>query len=65
MTLAPPRPDDPPERLYEHARRGYEVVQGIKAYVGVMRSDKRMRVMADILLREVERLEREAAGPRP
>lgn len=38
------------------------VVHRIKSYIGVMRQDKRMRTMAEILLREIERIEQEEAA---
>ena len=38
------------------------VVQRVKSYISVMTHDKRMRVMADILLREIDRIEEEEAA---
>lgn len=40
------------------------VLDRLKAYIRVMESDKRMRVMARILLDEIDRLEKEEAARR-
>lgn len=72
MDLPPPSPEDPPERLYAQARALYEacqakdaVIQGVKAYVGPWMTDKRMKILGGMLLREIERLEKAAAGRAP
>lgn len=66
-----PAPDasDPPEVLLEKARAFYieaqekaAVIERIKAYVAPWRTDKRMKVMGEILLREIERAETEEAA---
>lgn len=66
MDPAPPDPGDPPERLYEQARFWYErsqqqkrAFEKVKAYIGLWRNDKRLKVAGEILLREIERIERE------
>lgn len=63
-----PRPDDPPESLYRQARALYEqreekaaVIARIKQYVEPWKNDKRMRIMGQIFLREIERIETEEA----
>lgn len=68
MTLPVPHPDDPREALYEKAvalRAACEerdaVVARIKAYLAPWARDKRMKVMGEILLKEIGRIEQEEA----
>ena len=63
-----PSPIDPPAALYEQARALHAeneelraVIERIKEYIAVMKQDKRMRVMAQILLDHVARIEKEEA----
>lgn len=68
MPIAPPDPHDPPERMYEQARLYYEkyqearaVIEGIKAHVEPWKNDKRMKIMGEILLGHIARIEKEEA----
>lgn len=54
--------DDELARLRAALAEKTAVVQRIKEYVGVWTQDKRMRVMGEIVLREIERIEREEAA---
>lgn len=72
MEPAPPDPNDAPDALYRHARLLYaryeekrRVIARIREYVEPWRRDKRMKVMGEILLREIDRIEREEAERRP
>ena len=68
MPTSPPRKDDARDPLDEQARswrakhdEARAVVERIKRYVEPWMNDKRMRIMGGILLREIERVEKEEA----
>jgi hypothetical protein len=68
MESEPPRPDDPPAKLYERAlalhakcEEQAAVIERIKAYIRPMETDKRMRIFGGMLLREIERAQKEEA----
>lgn len=67
MALPPPDPDDPPERLLAYARALHEayeargaVIEGMRAYVRPWMKDKRMHILGEMFLREIDRLEKAA-----
>lgn len=67
--MEPPSPSDPPAVLLEKARHFHAlarergaVIERTRAYFAVMKTDKRMRVMAEIVEREIERYEKEEAA---
>lgn len=68
MDLPSPAPDDAPEALYAQARElraRYEekkaVIARIKQYVEPWKRDKRMKILGEMLLREIQRIEDEEA----
>ena len=69
MPSPPPDPSDPPERLDERARRLHErtleleaVIARIREYVEPWKRDKRMKILGEMLLREIDRIEAEEAA---
>lgn len=68
MSARAPSPDDTREDLYEHARalqsalaEKEAIIARIKAYIAPWKTDKRMRIMGEIFLREIDRIEKEEA----
>jgi hypothetical protein len=61
-----PSPNDSAESLYQQASRLYEqleeqkaIMARIKAYIGLWKTDKRMKILGRILLDEFQRIENE------
>lgn len=65
IPLRRPEPTDPPASLYEQARIQHAVIERIKQHVGLWKSDKRLRIAGEILLRDIETFEREEAARPP
>jgi len=68
VPLAPPDARDHPDVLLAKARALHAlaqekaaVIERIKAYLEPWKNDKRMRVMGEILLKEIARVEQEEA----
>lgn len=68
MSARAPSPNDTRESLYEQARALHlalaekeAVIARIKAYVAPWKTDKRMRIMGGIFLREIDSIEKEEA----
>jgi len=64
MRLPAPKPDDSPEALYQLACDLYDayhekvaVLEALRAHVALWKDDRRMKVMAEILLDDIARLE--------
>lgn len=54
--------DDEVRALRAALAQKQAVIDRIKAHVGLWKQDKRMRIMGEILLADIERIEREEAA---